>query len=126
MRAVDTNVLIRLITRDDRKPVSAAETFVAEGAWISHVVLAETAWVLDSVYGLGPGAIATAIEMLLDHRDLTLQDPGVVAAALRGYRGKPKVGFSDHLVLESARQVGHLPVGTFDRELGRLDGAQRL
>ncbi len=36
------------------------------------------------------------------------------------------VGFSDWLVLEVARKAGHLPLGTFDRELGRLDGAQKL
>jgi predicted nucleic acid-binding protein len=36
------------------------------------------------------------------------------------------VSFSDCLVLEVARKSGHLPLGTFDRELGKLDGAQRL
>jgi predicted nucleic acid-binding protein len=36
------------------------------------------------------------------------------------------VGFSDCLILEVARKAGHLPLGTFDRELGRLEGAQRL
>ncbi len=29
-------------------------------------------------------------------------------------------------VLEVARKAGHLPLGTFDRELGKLDGVQRL
>jgi predicted nucleic acid-binding protein len=53
MRAVDTNVLVRLITRDDPKQVAAAESFVTKGAWVSHVVLAETLWVLESVYELG-------------------------------------------------------------------------
>ena len=36
------------------------------------------------------------------------------------------LGFSDCLVLETARKAGHLPLGTFDRNLARLDGAQRL
>ena len=39
MRAVDTNVLVRLVTRDDRRQVAAAEAFVARGAWVSHLVL---------------------------------------------------------------------------------------
>jgi predicted nucleic acid-binding protein len=36
------------------------------------------------------------------------------------------LGFSDCLVLEIARKAGHLPLGTFDRNLSKLDGAQKL
>jgi len=126
MRAVDTNVLVRLVTRDDPKRVAAAESFVARGAWVSHLVLAETLWVLESVYELDAERRATAIEMLLQHATLTLQDPDVVAAALAHFRHRPSLGFSDCLMLEIARKSGHLPLGTFDRGLGRLSGAQRL
>jgi len=126
MRAVDTNVLVRLVSRDDARQVAAAEAFVARGAWVSHVVLVEAVWVLVSVYELESPAVATAVDMLLNHRDLTVQDSEVVAAALEQYRAKPSVGFSDCLVLEVARKAGHLPLGTFDRDLAKLDGAQRL
>jgi predicted nucleic-acid-binding protein len=83
-------------------------------------------WVLASVYDLEPAEIATSVEMLLNHRDLTLQDSEVVTAALDQFLKRPRLGFSDCLVLEIARKAGHLPLGTFDRELGKLDGAQRL
>ena len=126
MRAVDTNVLVQLATRDDAKQVAAAEALVAKGAWVPHLVLAEAMWVLDAVYDLGPAAIVTAVEMFLNHRDLTLQDADVVGAALAHFRKQPRLGFSDCLVLEVARKAGHLPLGTFDRELGKLNGAQRL
>ena len=126
MRAVDTNVLVRLITRDDPKHVTAAESFVAKGAWVSHLVLAETVWVLESVYELDAEGRATAVDMLLNHRSLTLQDPDVVTAALARFRHKPSLGFSDCLVLEIARKAGHVPLGTFDRDLGKLAGAERL
>ena len=126
MRAVDTNVLVRLTTRDDPKQVAAAEGFVTEGAWVSHVVLAEFVWVLTSVYGLGASDIAIAIEILLAHETLSLQDSEAVSAALEHYRKKPSRSFSDCLVLEAARKAGHLPLGTFDKDLGRLPGAQRL
>ena len=126
MRAVDTNVLIRLITRDDARQAAAAELFVAPAAWVGHLVLAETTWVLSAVYDLGPTAIATAVEMLLNHQHVTIQDADVVAAALERYRGNPRISFSDCLVLAVARKAGHLPVGTFDRQLARLEGAQRL
>jgi predicted nucleic-acid-binding protein len=126
MRAVDTNVLVRLTTRDDAKQVRAAEGFVAPGAWVSHLALAETVWVLSAVFERGPTEIATAVEMLLNHQDLTIQDADAVNAALSHYRRRPGVGFSDCLLLEVARKAGHLPLGTFDRELGKLDGAQKL
>jgi len=93
---------------------------------VPHVVLAETVRVLSAVYELGPPEIATAVEMLLNHKDLTLQDADTVAAALEHYRARPALGFSDCLVLEVARKAGHLPLGTFDRELSKLDGVQRL
>jgi predicted nucleic-acid-binding protein len=126
MRAVDTNVLVRLVTRDDAKQVATAEAFVARGAWVPHLVLAEAAWVLTSVYNRRPEEIATAIEMLLNHEHLTLQDPEVVAAAVASFRKRPAVGFSDCLVLEVARKAGHLPLGTFDRDFSRLPGVERL
>jgi predicted nucleic-acid-binding protein len=126
MRAVDTNVLVRLATRDDARQVAAAEAFVEKGAWVSTVVLVESIWVLDAVYELGPKQLATAVEMFLNHRDLTVQDADVVASALALYRRKPALGFSDCLVLEIARKAGHLPLGTFDRALGKVDGAARL
>lgn len=126
MRAVDTNVLVRLITRDDPKQVAAAEAFVAPGAWVPQVALVEAVWVLATVYDRTPAAIARAIDMLLDHRDLTLQDAEVVAAALGHYRKQPALGFSDCLMVEAARKAGHLPLGTFDRRLSRLDGTERV
>ena len=126
MRAVDTNVLVRLITRDDPKHAAVAEAFVAKGAWVSLLALAEATWVLSAVYELRAPQIATAVEMLLAHKDLTLQDSDVVSAALDNFRNKPGLGFSDCLLLEAARKAGHLPLGTFDRELGKLRGAARL
>ena len=126
MRAVDTNVLVRLMTRDEVKQVAVAEAFVAKGAWVPHLAIAEATWVLGSLYDRGPEAIATAVEMLLSHEHLTVQDTEVVAAAVALFRQQPKVGFSDCLMVEVARKAGHTPLGTFDREQGKIDGAQRL
>ena len=126
MRAVDTNVLVRLVTRDDAKQVTAADTFIAKGAWVSHLAIAEATWVLGSVYDCDADAIATAVEMLLSHEHLTVQDAEVVSAAVAQFRQQPRVGFSDCLMVEIARKAGHLPLGTFDRDLSKSGGAQRL
>lgn len=126
MRAVDTNVLVRLITRDDEGQVESAEQFIAKGAWVSHLVLAETSWVLESVYDRSREEIASAVEMLLNHEHLTVQDQDVVAAAVEKFRRHKRVSLSDVLVLETARKSGHTPVGTFDRDLAKLEGAQSV
>jgi predicted nucleic-acid-binding protein len=118
MRAVDTNVLVRLITRDDARQAATADAFVEKGAWVSVLALAESTWVLATVYKLNAASLATAIEMLLNHEDLTLQDADAVAAALDLFRARPSLGFSDCLMLQLARKAGHLPLGTFDRGLG--------
>jgi predicted nucleic-acid-binding protein len=126
MLAVDTNVLVRLIARDEPTQVRVAEEFVSRGAWISHLVLAETVWVLDSVYGLSRDKLTVAVEMLLNHRELTLQDSEVVSEALENYRKRTAVDFSDCLVLGIAKKAGHMPIGTFDRDFAKMEGIQRL
>ena len=126
MRAVDTNVLLRILTRDDSRQVAAAEAFIGEGAWVSTLALAEVAWVLGAVYRQAPDQVITAVTMLLEHRDLTLQDADAVADALNVFRQHPVLGFSDCLILALARKAGHLPLGTFDRALGKAEGARKL
>ena len=48
-----------------------------------------------------------------------------LAAAL-SWRRWPALGFSDCLMLQLARKAGHLPLGTFDRGLGKIEGSQKL
>jgi predicted nucleic-acid-binding protein len=126
MRAVDTNVVVRLLARDDPRQVRAADEFVAAGAWVSLLALAETMWVLTAVYERDAGEIAASVEQLLNHKDLILQDREVVASALDTFRSRPVLGFSDCLLLEVARKAGHLPLGTFDRNLSKINGAEKL
>ena len=132
MRAVDTNVIVRLITRDDKAQVAAAEKYIAErGAWVSHLVLLEVAWVLESVYEFERAQVATAIDMLLDQEHLVAQDPDIVdhphgLVCPWVYRSGTGSDFADCMILEVARTAGHLPLATFDRKLAKAEGAQRL
>ncbi len=124
MRAVDTNILVRLIARDDAKQVVAAESFVKGGAWISMLVLQESLWVLERGYGLERPELAKTVELLLEHDSLVLEGPTLVGEALAEYRGASRVGFSDCLILASARANGHLPLGTFDKRFARMQDVE--
>lgn len=126
MHAADTNMLVRHFSREDERQAVTADEFVQKGVWISHLVLAETLWVLEKSYRFDSSEIAEIVDLLLNHETMTLQDPDVVATSLELYRGNARIGFSDCLVLEIARKAGHLPLGTFDRNLSKLDGAERL
>lgn len=126
MLAIDTNVLIRLLVRDDAKQAKLADQFVVKGAWVSHLVLAETLWVLNSVFKLSAAQLIEALSLLLVHESLVLQDADTVSAALAHFQSKPALGFSDCLVLEIARKAGHVPLGTFDKALSKLANTQKL
>jgi len=126
MRAADANVLVRLLARDDPKQTAAAEAFITGGAWIPHLVLAEAVWVLVAVYERTPRQIAESVRQLLEHESLVVQEPETVALALDRFCEKVAPGFSDCLILEIARKAGHLPLGTFDRVLGRQEDTVRL
>jgi predicted nucleic-acid-binding protein len=119
-------VLVRPLVRDNAPQVKAAEAFIESGAWVSHLVLGETLWVLDAIYERTPDQIANAVDLLLNHASLTVQDADVVSLALDAFRARPSLGFSDCLVLEIARRAGHVPLGTFDKNLAKLDGALGL
>lgn len=126
MLAVDTNVLVRLLARDDARQAAAADRAVARGAWVSHLVLAEAVWVLDAVYARTPRQLLAALELLLGHESLAIQDADVVKAAVEQFKLKPALGFSDCLLLAIARKAGHLPLATFDKGLAKLEGTHKL
>ena len=126
MRAVDTNVLVRLIARDDDAQMKRAQAFVEKGAWVSTVVLAEAVWVLGAIYKRSAGEIDEILDGLLHHESVSLQDADSVAAALESFRRRPALGFADCLMLELARKAGHLPLGTFDRALAKLPDVEHI
>jgi predicted nucleic-acid-binding protein len=83
MIAVDTNVVIRLLTQDDPKQTAAARSLFAAGPiWIAKTVLLETGWVLRSLYGFEEGAIRDALTNLLGLKNVHTEDKPSMAAAL--------------------------------------------
>ena len=126
MRAVDTNLLVRIVVRDDEVQARAADAFISAGAWVPHVVLVETVWVLQSAFEKSHSEVAAALDLLLEHESLALQEPEVVAAALASYRERPSLGFSDCFILAIVQKAGHVPLGTFDRSFSKLGDVVRV
>jgi predicted nucleic-acid-binding protein len=83
MTAVDTNVVVRLLTGDHAKQSAAAKSLLAaEPIWIAKTVLLETGWVLRSVYGFNEDAIRDALGKLLGLKNVHAEDESAVSAAL--------------------------------------------
>jgi len=83
MTAVDTNVVVRLLTGDEPKQAAAARAlFASEPIWIAKTVLLETGWVLRSLYGFEEGAICDAFVKLLGLKNVQIEDEKSIAAAL--------------------------------------------
>src|SRR5258708_16449968 len=83
MTAVDTNVLVRLLTGDHPQQSAAARSlFAAEPIWIAKTVLLETGWVLRNLYGFDETAIREAFTKLLGLKNVHTEEERSVAAAL--------------------------------------------
>ncbi|HEV2690669.1 MAG TPA: type II toxin-antitoxin system VapC family toxin [Bryobacteraceae bacterium] len=126
MVAVDTNVLVRLIVRDDPAQTAAATRFIENGCWSPILAIAETVWVLQSFYRFNRAEVLEALDMLLNNNKLVIDDSEAVTEAVLLLRARPALGFADCLMLELARKAGHLPLGTFDRNLAKCPGATKL
>jgi predicted nucleic-acid-binding protein len=83
MTAVDTNVVVRLLTGDEPTQTAAARALFAAGPiWIARTVFLETAWVLRSLYGFDESAIRGAFTKLLGLKNVHAEDEASLAAAL--------------------------------------------
>lgn len=114
MIALDTNVIVRIVTGDDPEQVKVArEIFESESLWVSKTVLLETEWVLRYSYRLNPDPIRLAFRKLLGYPRLQVEDRDAVLRALAFF--EIGMDFADALHLASVGDAHRFV--TFDREL---------
>ena len=128
MQALDTNVVVRLLVRDDEAQCRQAEQLYRQaiatgGVWIPSVVIVETAWVLRVAYSFDRPAIATALKRLVRAEGVIAEDEAATLRAIAAFETGP-ADFSDYLVLDTARRAEALPLWTFDEQLARATGAK--
>jgi len=129
--ALDTNILIRLLTKDDPDQTALAERLLQKAAdaeepcFISDPVLCEVEWVLESSYGAKRGDILAAMQELLGGDLFVFEDREVLRQAIVTYQ-ESKADFSDCLIGAKARARGARTTYTFERVLAREQGFTRL
>lgn len=124
MTALDTNILVRLVTEDDASQLPIVLTIMRESTlFVAKSVLLETAWVLGFTYGLSRDRVNSILRALVAYPNIHLEDAGAVLRALDYHR--EGMDFADALHLASSPPGA--PFATFDRKLAsraaEIDGA---
>jgi predicted nucleic-acid-binding protein len=131
MIALDTNILVRLITQDDPQQATLAERLIqqatdeGEACFVSNVVLCELEWVLESCYEATRSDLLTALQEIAAREIFAFEDSDALHWAINLYR-KSKVEFSDALIGAKARSQGARTTYTFERVLSHHDGFSLL
>lgn len=127
MIALDTNVLVRFLVRDDERQARRARVLI-EGAatagdrcLVTSPVLCELEWVLEGVYNASRADIADTVRDLLTTPPFVVEDDALVRRALASYV-KGKADLSDYLLGQLGRAGGARTTYTFDRALRNVEG----
>jgi predicted nucleic-acid-binding protein len=131
MTGIDTNVLVRYITRDEPDQYRAAKAFLESHCtretpgFVNAIVLCELVWVLTGAYDATRDEVVRVIDQLLRTRQLQIERRDQVHAALNAYQ-KHSAGFADCLLGQINLHAGCTETVTFDQDASAMDGWQRL
>lgn len=122
MIGLDTNVVIRYLTRDDPAQAKAAARMMASlsadaPGFLSLIVIAELAWVLEASYEFKKNEIIQVLEGLLRSAELVIERAEIVTQALHTFRGA-RAGFADCLIARCGHAAECQYTATFDRQAG--------
>ena len=127
MIGLDTNVIVRYLTRDDERQFKLAEAAIqtalqsGEQLYLCTAVLLETVWVLERVYSADRSGVATLIQRLLETASFELENEPLVEAALDAYQ-LGNADFADYVIALGNRASGCRYTLTFDRRATRFEG----
>ena len=127
MLGIDTNVIVRYLTRDDQQQYERArrlinrEVIKGEPVLVSLLVLLETEWVLRSRYEMVKSDIVSAFSALLHTADLTFEDEPCVETAIYSWKDSA-ADFADCLIDARNRKLGCRATATFDGRALKLPG----
>ena len=130
MIALDTNVLVRYLARDDVDQFNMATDLinsctVDQAGYVCREVMIELVWVLERSYKYSREEIADALESIVSASQLEVESAQDIAAVLSLYR-KERYDFADLLIRKAALRGGNYTVKTFDQKFAKLDGVDLL
>ena len=118
MIALDTNVVVRVLTNDDPAQARRATRLLTrEEVFLPKTVVLESEWVLRHAYGLDRSVISRAFRKFLGLPTVSAEHSSAMDQALAWY--DEGLDLADALHLASAREAGATGFATFDRECAR-------
>jgi len=132
MIGVDTNVLVRYLAQDDPEQTKIATKFIEkqcsenEPAFINHIVLCETMWVLERLYSVKKPLMADIIEKILNTEQFEIEKIDVVWRAFQEFKKKTKVDFADCLLAQINIDSSCKETVTFDKAAAKTSGYRLL
>ena len=130
MIAVDTNVLLRYMLRDDEKQFIASASFfrartMEDPAFVGLIVLCELTWSLRRRYGFSAQQVSTVIATLFETAEVQIEDEAEVSACLANASAGAEI--ADALIAYCAARAGCAATVTFDQDAaGRIPGMELL
>jgi predicted nucleic-acid-binding protein len=131
MAALDTNVLVRYVVRDDEVQLAAARRLirrcVADGRtlFVPATVTLELEWVLRASFQYAKEEVMEVLSTLLSAAELTFESERALEVALQLYR-VGTADFADCVHIALAAEAGESPLWTFDRRAAKVSGAQMM
>lgn len=120
----DTNVLVRVLTRDERRQARIAEAALvrAETVALTLPTLCELVWVLSRLYRFPTAQVAMAIRVLIGGAGVVVDGPAVDA----GLEALDAGGdFADAVIAYEGRRLGGELFVSFDKEAVALLTARK-
>ena len=121
--AVDTNVLVRAVVRDDAKQANLAAKLLTDADLVAIALpcLCELVWVLRRVYGFTAADVAGAIRALLDAANTQVNRPAAEAGLAMLEAGGD---FADGVIAFEGQWLGGETFVSFDQKAVALLTAQ--
>ncbi|MBE9208191.1 type II toxin-antitoxin system VapC family toxin [Nostoc sp. LEGE 06077] len=124
MIAVDTNILVRYLTKDDEQQWRQAAEIIEGGeqCFVANIVLCELVWVLrGKPYQFSREEISNTIALMLQCSTFEMENRSVIYRALQQFN-QGKADFSDYLIGAVAQNFGCISTATFDKKLKNENG----
>ena len=118
--AIDTNILVRVITGDDEIQSSLAEALITKiesekgTIYLTSIVIIETLWVLQRLYDASKKELLELLDKLMMSPTYRFEKRDIIQQAIDLYR-QAKIGFADAVIIASCQAVA-VPVFTFDKQ----------
>ncbi len=128
MIAIDTNVLVRYLVRDDPQQAERArrllqsELTAEQPGFVGLATIVELAWVLGKVYKQSPATLRLIFRQLIAAPQLVIEETALIERAL----ALELRDLADAIIHETGKKAGCAKTLTFDRSFARLKGVELL